>query len=382
MDRKEKLKLLTRAAQYDLCGEGVSSTIEGGAALAPLPREDMSQCLFPAALPGGKYASLLKILQSTYCENDCFYCANRRSRDVQRQELSPDELAATFDELTRRRVVEGLFLSSGVCRNTAYSMERMIATVEQVRFKYHFRGYIHLKLLPGCDPSTVERAVQIADRVSTNLEAPSAERLRFLSGDKTLQTDLLQPLEAAKRFRDAGLGARAGLTTQFVVGASGESDMEILAIVEDLYRKMGLARAFFSAFSPVVGTPLEHLPPASPVRQHRLYQSDFLLRSYHFTVNDLALDPSGNLCLEMDPKLAWANLHPQYYPLEVNRASREELLRVPGIGPRSADRILSRRGRDPLRSVQDLRGVGAVAERAAPYVLLSGQRPARQLTFW
>lgn len=382
MDRKEKIKLLTRAAQYDLCTETRQGLQSPAVQRESLSWNNLTQCLFPAALPGGRYASLLKILQSTYCENDCSYCANRRSRDVRREEISPDHLAATFSELVRRGVAEGLFLSSGVCRNTTYSMQRMIATVELLRFKYHFAGYVHLKLLPGCEESLVERAVQIADRVSANVEAPNAERLRFLSGDKILQSDLLQPMEHAKRFRDRGQGAKSGLTTQYVVGAAGESDREILTSVDQLYRQIGLARAFFSAFSPVRGTPLENLPPASPMRQHRLYQSDFLLRSYQFELSELALDASGNLPLDTDPKMAWARLHPELYPVEVNRASKGQLLRVPGIGPTSAERILRRRRLDPLKQIENLRSVGAVAERASAYVLLNGQQPARQLKLW
>lgn len=258
-------------------------------------------------------------------------------------------------------------------------MERMIATVELVRFKYQFKGYIHLKLLPGCEQAAVERAVQLADRVSVNLEAPNAERLRKLSEDKHLDQDLLQPMQWSKEFRERGLGAKAGLTTQFVVGAAGESDHEILSTVAGLYRKVELSRAYFSAFQPIMNTPLDHLPATPPQREHRLYQSDFLLRQYGFVLEDLIFDTAGNLCTEIDPKLAWARAHPGFFPLEINRASREDLLRVPGIGPKSAGRILRVRRQERFRRIEDLRATGAVAERAAPFLLLDGRLAPRQL---
>jgi len=372
MDRQEKLKLLARAAQYDLCAACGTHTSR--------VRDEIGHWLYPAALPDGKRVALLKVLQSNLCENDCFYCANRRSRDFRRVEFSPEELAAAFDELARRNRAQGLFLSSAVCDSTCLTMEKMIATVELVRVKYQFKGYVHLKLLPGCKQAAVERAVQIADRVSVNLEAPNAERLRRLSRDKNFERDLLQPLRWAKHFRDQELGARAGLTTQFVVGAAGEADREILSTVAHMYQASGLTRAYFSAFQPVPGTPLENLTATPPLREHRLYQSDFLLRYYGFKLPDLIFDERGNLSSESDPKLVWAQAHPEFFPIEINRASKEELLRVPGIGPRSAARILHLRQQSRFRQIEDLRAIGAVAARAAPFVLLNGRHPPQQLT--
>jgi len=374
MDRQEKLKLLARAAQYDLCAACGSHTSR--------VRDEVGHWLYPAALPDGKRVALLKVLQSNSCENDCFYCGTRRSRDIRRIEFSPEELAAAFDELARRNRAQGLFLSSAVCDSTGQTMERMIATVELVRFKYQFKGYVHLKLLPGSERAVVERAVQIADRVSVNLEAPSAERLRRLSRDKSFDEDLLQPLRWAKYFQDQELGAKAGLTTQFVIGAAGESDCEILSTVAQMYQENGLTRAYFSAFQPIPGTPLENLTATPPWREHRLYQSDFLLRYYGFKLPDLVFDSSGSLSRESDPKLAWAQAHPEFFPIEINHASREELLRVPGIGPRSAARILRLRQHSGFRQIEDLRAIGAVATRAAPFVLLNGRHPPQQLTLF
>ena len=375
MDRHEKTKLLARAAQYDLCGSVCGTH-------ASRVRDDVGRWLYPAVLPDGKSVTLMKVLLSNACENDCSYCANRRSRDGPRDGFQPDELASLFDALVRSGIAQGLFLSSAVCRSTAHTMDLMIATVERVRSKYQYRGYVHLKLLPGCDKATVERAVQIADRVSVNLEAPNAMRLERLSREKALEHDLLLPIEWATQFSRRGLGARTGVTTQFVVGAAGESDSEILGTVDRLYRELGLTRAYYSAFQPIARTPLENLAPASPLREHRLYQSDYLLRCYGFALNELIFGRDGRLSMDVDPKMAWARTHPERFPVEINRASRRQLLRVPGIGPRSAERILRMRRQGRLRRIADLRASGAVASRATPFVLLDGRRPPRQLALW
>ncbi len=381
MNREEKLKLLTRAAQYDLCaltnGTGKRVPIQTPSRQAG---DDLSRWLYPASLPNGKHIALLKVLQSNMCDNNCLYCGMRRSRNVERCAFSSDELAVAFDQLAQRGVAEGLFLSSAVCDSTARTQERMIATVELVRFKYGFDGYIHLKLLPGCEPAMIERAVQLADRVSVNLEAPNGERLQKLSGDKQFDHDLMQPIHWARRFLDQGAGARADISTQFVVGPAGESDHEILSTVERLHRDYGLSRAYFSAFNPVVNTPLENLPATPLWRQNRLYQSDYLLRFYGFALQDLIFDASGNLCSNMDPKMAWARRHPEFFPVEVNRACREELLRVPGIGPRSAARILCLRRKNKFRYLEDLLSIGAAASRAAPFLLFDGHTAPAQLT--
>lgn len=382
MDRQEKIKLLTRAAQYDLCaptGRAGGNRGSHGQTPNPQARDDLSHWLFPAALPNGRHVALLKVLQSNMCENNCLYCGMRRARNVERCQFGPDELAAAFDQLVRRRLAEGLFLSSAVCGSAAHTQERMIATVELVRLKYDFSGYVHLKLLPGCEPAAIERAVQLADRVSVNLEAPSVERLRKLSGDKQFDHELVQPMRDYRDVRAQNPDAKADLTTQFVVGPAGESDHEILATAERLRSDFGLTRTYFSAFNPVQGTPLENHPPTPLQRQNRLYQSDYLLRFYGFTVQDLTFDDMGNLSTDADPKMAWAQRHPEFFPVEVNRASREQLLRVPGIGPRSAARIVRLRREATFRYLEDLRAIGAVASRAAPFVLLNGRSAPRQL---
>ena len=377
MDTFRKAEILGQAARYDLCGSGCG----------PQPgrkRDDLGRWIYPAALPDGRKVALLKVLLSNVCHNDCAYCANCTSRDFPRTSFAPEELARAFDQMRRKGLVKGLFLSSGVGGDVSRTMDAMIATVELVRTKYVFSGYVHLKLLPGASWGHVERAVQLATRVSVNLEAPNAERLAQIAPGKDFQTDLMQPMQWARQLIEEAGGrlARAGQTTQFIVGAAGESDREILATTSQLYEKMGLARAYFSGFQPVAGTALENHPAAPPLREHRLYQSDWLLRQYGFSFAELIFDDQGGLPRQADPKMMWALTYPERFPIEVNRASREELLRVPGLGPRSVARILRLRRKGAFRSPLDLTKVGAVVSRAMPFVLLDGKRPACQFSLW
>lgn len=374
MEARAKANLLGQAAQYDLCAACGNK--------ASRVRDDVGRWIYPAALPDGRRVNLFKVLLTNACERDCGYCANHVMRDVRRAGYTPDELAATFGELVRRGAATGLFLSSAICESPQRTMERMIATVEIVRRRYLFDGYVHLKILPGAERAEVERATELAQRVSVNLEAPNAERLARLSAKKDFEGDLLGRMRWAQEYMRAHGTAPAGQTTQFVVGAAGETDHELLLTTSRLYRELGLARAYFSAFQPVPGTPLENLPPTPAIREHRLYQSDFLLRFYGFGFDELVFDGEGNLPWAADPKLAWALSHPEWFPIEVNRADREALLRVPGIGPRSAGRIVGERRHRALRELEVLRRLGVVVQRAAPYILLAGRRPTRQLPLW
>jgi predicted DNA-binding helix-hairpin-helix protein len=296
----------------------------------------------------------------------------------------PEELAETFHQMWRAKLVTGLFLSSGVHGNSSLTMERMISAVEILRRKYSYQDYIHLKLMPGVDRATVERAVQLADRVSVNLEAPNPERLARLAGKKDFYEELLTPLRWVTEIRESkGRGfPPLGHTTQFVVGASDESDKEILTTVSGLYRELRLTRVYYSAFRPIADTPLEDHPPTPPIREHRLYQSDFLLRHYGFTPKDLVFDQHGNLPTGTDPKTLAALHQPERFPVEINTAPRSELLRVPGIGPGSARRILELRRKGTFRSLGDLKKVGASAQRAAPFILVDGKRPPSQLSLF
>lgn len=326
---------------------------------------------------------MLKILQTNVCHNNCYYCAQRSGRDVRRTAFTPDELAAVFDLMVRRGLAKGLFLSTGIAGSAAKSMDSILATAELLRRRYEFRGYIHLKLIPGVSMAHVEQAVRLATRVSMNLEAPSQSCLECIAPDKSFEA-LLRPMHWVHQLirgndRPVLVG---GQTTQFVVGAARESDQDILSLASRLYRDIDLRRAYFSAFQPIEDTPLENLAPTKPIREQRLYQSDFLLREYGFGLQDIAFDESGNLPLEADPKQIWADRHPECFPVEINRASREELLRVPGIGPRSATRIVKLRRRGTLRDLRDLGKMGVIVGRAASYLLLAGRRPTHQLPLW
>ncbi|MBC7262886.1 MAG: helix-hairpin-helix domain-containing protein [Chloroflexi bacterium] len=375
MDIFQKAEALGRAAQYDLCGEACGTA-------AARVRDNLGRWIYPVALPDGTRVMLLKVLFTNACDNDCRYCANRAGRDTPRFTFECEELARLFDQLWRSKRVTGLFLSSAVRRGGTQTMERMITTVEILRNRYQFRGYIHLKILPGAEKACVERAVQLATRVSLNLEAPNSTRLAHLSGAKDFENDLLIPMRWVHEFRQRGLGAPAGQTTQFVVGAAGESDREILTTTDRLYREVELRRAYFSAFQPIPDTPLENQAATSLLREHRLYQSDYLRRLYGFEFDELIYDENGNLLQSEDPKMAWAHHNPQRFPIEINRASREELLRIPGIGPRSARRIIHLRKEAKFRYLEDLTKIGILANRAAPFILLDGRRPPYQMHLW
>lgn len=399
MDTRDKLNLLAEAARYDDCRASAPDVVaEGRGFFAPETTAAVDPRVLPCVshlhTPDGQRRATLKVLQTSACQNNCNYCAFRAGRDIRRAHLTPDELARSFDLMYRAGLVESLFLSSGVM-GTHQTMDEMLATVELVRLKYGFRGYIHLKLLPGAQAAHIEQAVALADRVSANLEAPTPEALAALAPQKALP-DLVGPLRTAAAIlrRDSppwssrskrpqrtappvGHG-RLGLSTQFVVGPSGESDRELLGTAQSLYRELGLTRAYYSAFSPVLGTPLAEAAPTDPAREFRLYQADWLLRFYGFSVEELPFGPDGLLPPDLDPKATWARLHPERFPVEVNRAPISELLRVPGIGPASARAIAAARRQGALREIGDLRKLGARADRAAPYVTLAGKRPPHQ----
>jgi len=374
MDTEHKIYALGQAAKFDVCQVTDRPT-------DATPSDSLASCVFRAVRSGGGCTPLLKVLQSNVCERDCAYCANRSGRDTRRTTLSPEELARTFDDMARRRLVEGLFLSSGMCGQADEAMSRMLATVELVRKRYQFRGYVHLKILPGADPAAIAAALSLADRVSVNLEAPTPQRLQALSHTKDYGRELWTSLETAQRMRHEQ-GRRVSMTTQFVVGAAGEEDRELLATAGRLYRGLGLARVYYSAFRPISDTPLEGHAPAPLWRQNRLYQADMLLNLYGFRPDELVYDGAGMLSRDDDPKVAWAQAHPERFPVEVNRASREDLLRVPGIGPTSAERLVRWRREGSLTDLAQVRKAGAVANRAAPYLLLNGRRPQHQLALW
>jgi predicted DNA-binding helix-hairpin-helix protein len=294
-------------------------------------------------------------------------------------------LSTTFVSIQREKRVDGLFLSSGIVPDADTTMEKMLATVERLRLKEGYTGYIHLKLIPGASYEYIERAVELADRVSLNLEAPNQERLSVLAPDKEFTESMWGRLAWAsqlmRRARHEGRQAARSLTTQFVVGAVGESDRELLETVQRAHRELGLWRAYFSAFHPIERSPLAEQPAEDPTRALRLYQSDFMLRDYGFRYDELPFDQDGLLPRDKTPKQAWAETNLRE-PIEVNRATREQLLRIPGIGPKSADRIVTARRETRLRDVSQLKALGVTIAWATPYVLLDGRRSAVQLPLW
>ncbi len=344
-----------------------------------------------AVMPGGKTLPMLKTLLTSACERNCYYCPFRAGRDFRRATFKPDELARTFIALHQAGLAQGMFLSSGVVNGGIHTQDQLIKTAEILRYKMGFRGYLHLKVMPGSERAQVERSMQLADRVSINLEAPNTKRLQLLAPRKEFIEELLEPLRWIDEIRRTQSASKSwngrwpSTTTQFVVGAAGESDLELLSTTELLYHQVHLKRAYFSKFNPIPDTPLENHLPESPLREHRLYQSSFLLRDYGFSLEELPFDGAGQLPRQLDPKLAWAHLNLAEKPVEINSASREELLRIPGLGPKSADAILTyrRQGQRVLvQDLSDLQKIGINPTRAAPFILLNGKRPAYQPTLW
>lgn len=377
MDGHDLLEALRGATEFEAAGDAPPAVRQNRR--RPLP-PDLSDCV-THVVAGNRLMPVLKAMTTTACERDCLYCPFRAGRSAMRRvTLSPDDVARGFMALYRRGTVEGLFLSSGVIRGGVTSQDAILDVGAILREKYAFRGYMHLKIMPGAERDQVWRAMELADRVSINLEAPNAGRLAHIAPGKEFRTELLGRLRWIDEFRRAGGGRlRTSSTTEFVVGPAGEPDVEILSTTAYLYRQLGLARVYFSAFRPVAGTPLEHRAPANLKRQMRLYQASFLIRDYGFDPEELPLAPDGNLPLDMDPKRAWADAHLQHAPLEINVASRHDLMRVPGIGEKGVRRILAARRQGTLRSLEDLRAAGVInLERAAPYILLDGRRPVRQ----
>jgi predicted DNA-binding helix-hairpin-helix protein len=341
--------------------------------------------IYNAKPTGGGTTRLFKVLQTNACRYACKYCFTSCAIRRKRTTFKPDELADTFVSLNERKHVNGLFLSSGIVPDADTTMEKMLATVERLRLRERYTGYIHLKLIPGASFEYIERAVELADRVSLNLEAPNQDRLNDLAPDKEFAGNMWGRLawaaELIKRARQEGRQAAKSLTTQFVVGAVGESDRELLETVQRAHRELGLWRAYFSAFHPIERSPLADAPAEDPTRALRLYQSDFMLRDYGFSYAELPFDEQGLLPRDRTPKQAWAeaNLHE---PVEVNRAAREQLLRIPGVGPKSADKIIAARRETRLRDLSQLKALGVTTGWAAPYVLLDGRRTPQQLSLW
>ena len=382
MSVMEKLRILTDAAKYDVaCTSSGASRGNDGTGLGSCVQ--MGICHSFAA--DGRCISLLKILFINECIFDCKYCINRRSNDVPRASFTPDEICELTIEFYRRNYIEGLFLSSGILRSPDYTMELICAALEKLRKVYRFQGYIHVKAIPGASEELIQRAGFLADRMSVNLELATAEGLRTLAPHKT-RDKILKPMRLVqngrsqnayelKVYHHAPSFVPAGQSTQMIVGATPETDYQMLHVAETLYQRFDLKRVFYSAFVSVnvdkaLPAKTDQGPPL--LREHRLYQADWLLRYYKFEAKELLTEEEPNFNPLFDPKCNWALRHLEYFPVEVNRAPYEMLLRVPGLGYRSAGRIVRARRLGTL-DFQDLKKIGVVLKRAMYFLTCNGR---------
>lgn len=382
MDIYEKLNILSDAAKYDVActSSGVDRRGSG---------HGIGNCSAPGICHSfsadGRCITLLKILFTNECVFDCRYCVNRSSNDVVRTSFTPEEVCRLTIEFYRRNYIEGLFLSSGILKTPAYTMELLYQTLYKLRTEYHFEGYIHVKAIPGAPSELIEKTGFLADRMSINLELPTAESLRRLAPHKTRQR-ILTPMrqvqlsrQANRRdlavYRHAPQFVPAGQSTQMIIGATPENDLQILSVAESLYQKFELKRVFYSAFVQVNEDALLPSLPGGPplLREHRLYQADWLLRFYGFRAGELLTEQHPNFNVFLDPKCDWALSHLEQFPVEVNTADYYTLLRVPGIGPKSAQRIVRARRIGSL-DYSALKKAGVVLKRAVYFITCNGRQ--------
>jgi predicted DNA-binding helix-hairpin-helix protein len=385
MNSLETLKELSSQMQFEADGEPSASS---HAPACYSQKEDSNAVTHSAQLPNGQKIVLLKTLLSSACERDCFYCPFRAGRDFRRATFKPDEFAGLFSKMNQGGMAEGVFLSSGLAGGGVRTMDKLLDTADILRKKYQFKGYLHLKIMPGAEKDQVFRAMQLADRVSVNLEAPSTERLARLAPHKIFFEELLRSLKWVEEIRRTTpahkfwKGKYPSSVTQFVAGGADESDLELLNTTQWLMKNVRLKRAYYSAFHPVRDTPLENKPAVNPMREHRLYQASFLLRDYGFDIEDLPFTADENLPLHTDPKQAWAQMNLTHQPVELNHADKHQLIKVPGIGIKGAEAILYARRTQKLRDLSALKKLGIIAERAAPFVLLDGRKAATQMNLF
>ena len=383
MDVMEKLTILTDAAKYDAACTSSGASRGSRAGYIGNTSSSVAGCCHTFSADG-RCVTLLKVLMTNCCVYDCKYCVNRCSNDTRRAAFTPEELADLTIQFYRRNYIEGLFLSSGVIVSPDYTTERMIRCLELLRHHYRFNGYIHAKTIPGTDPELVQRLGLLADRLSVNIELPSEQGLQTLAPNKTrkaifrpmglITSTLRENKEELVKYHHTPRFAPAGQSTQMIIGATPDSDRHILSLTQALYDKYRLKRVFYSAYVPVVeNTLLPSLDTKPPLlREHRLYQADWLLRFYGFRAEELLDEDDPNFNPLVDPKCSWALKHPAFFPVEINTASREELLRVPGIGTVSTRRILYARRARKLEH-EDLRKLGVVMKRAQYFITCKGK---------
>ena len=369
MDIYQKLHILADSAKYD-----VSCSSSGGEANY---KEGAIGCNHNSGIchtytSDGRCVSLLKVLFTNFCVYDCSYCVSRSSNDIQRVAFSPRELADLTINFYKRNYIEGLFLSSGIMQNEDYTMELLIRALEILRFEYKFNGYIHLKLIPNTSEHLIQKAIRLATRVSSNLELPSSNSLKLLAPQKTKESVLL-PLKTARKFSLDGAKKPISMSTQMIIGATPESDFDILKTSSVMYKNKLLNRVYYSAYIPVSNEKnlpsIQTKPPLK--RENRLYQADWLLRFYGFEYHEIVGD-SQNLDLDFDPKTAWALQNLQHFPIEINRASKEELIRIPGIGIRGAHKIIKARRFQSL-GFDDLKKLAVSLKRAKYFITAKGK---------
>ncbi|MGD0596891.1 MAG: radical SAM protein [Sedimentisphaerales bacterium] len=397
-DTRQKLEILSADAQYDLaCACGCKNDERRR-------RGPQGKWIYPVTLPNGGTSVLFKTLVSNVCSNDCKYCPLRANQDLRRCTLNEEETVNVFLDYYKRGEVFGLFLSSGVLGTPDATMERLNRIAKILRYRRSFRGYIHLKVIPGASANAIEEAVKLSSAVSLNIETPGAKYLAKLSDKKRFIEDIVEPIKLISRLTGRGNKyERVKQTTQFIVGAADETDSEIVKYMWGLYDRLNLRRIYFSAYQkignddsnnlfsrPPKGVPYgsQHSSsvaqatcPPKPlkgegwkpddvfVREHRLYQVDFLLRRYGFSESDIVFDEAGNLPLDTDPKESWAKRNPQYFPVDINKASKDELLRVPGLGQITVDRILEHRKSARIRTINDIGKTTSRLNKANSYLV-------------
>jgi putative DNA modification/repair radical SAM protein len=389
MDVQRKLAILADAAKYDASCASSGTETRDSRDRKGMGSTDAGMGICHSYAPDGRCISLLKILLTNACNYDCLYCINRASSNVQRARFTVEEAVKLTLDFYRRNYIEGLFLSSGIIKSPDYTMEQVVRVAKSLREDHHFRGYIHLKTIPEADEALIAEAGKYADRLSINIEVPTEPSLAKLAPEKDVRAirrtmaRLRLRLDEAKESKGdkrAPRFAPAGQSTQMIVGADASSDQTILETSANLYGSYNLKRVYYSAFSPIPDAS-RALPLQAPplVREHRLYQADWLLRFYGFKIDEIT-DPleAGMLPLDIDPKLAWALRHRDRFPLDVNTASRENLLRVPGFGVKAVNRILSARRVTSIRAA-DLARLNVPRTKALPFIVLADHRPATQL---
>ena len=369
-DTVEKLEILSADAQYDLacaCGSTKDEHRTRGAD---------GRWIYPITLQNGAKSLLFRTLFSNICSNDCKYCPLRAQMDLRRCSLTPEETADTFLDYYNAGKVFGMFLTSGVIGSADVTMDRLNATAAILRKKYRFRGYIHLKVIPGASDAAIEQSLSLASAVSLNIETPGAEFFKTLSDKKDYEQDIIKPLKLISQLTGEGAKyERVKHTTQFIVGAAGETDKNIVHYTAALYDRLNTNRVYFSSYQKGLGDPSlpgENAVSACPndafIREHRLYQIDFLFRRYGFEEQDIIYDPNGNLSLNADPKELWAQNHPEFFPISVNSASKYQLLRIPGLGPITVNRILKMRKEGRISSIESIGKFTALLKKAEKYM--------------